>query len=488
MGRRGSLLTAILATLAITGSLVVAGSTSHAPTLGQATAAGRPNVVVIETDDQTVESMKVMQNVNSMIGGQGATFANSLLNFSLCCPSRSTFLTGQYVHNHRVWSNQAPDGGFQKFESLHANNNLAVWLHRAGYFTAMIGKYLNQYKNQPAIPPGWSEWHATAPYDQRVYNYPINNNGTLTQFGQDPSDFKDDVLTRKAVEFVNRRSTQPAPFFLWLTYTAPHVGGPPNPNPPQDCKDAAKPAPRDADAFNNVPLPKPPNFNEADVSDKPKAIRQMPRLTQTQIGNIQRKYRCELESLLAVDLGVKKVINALKTKGALDNTLIIYTSDNGYFHGEHRIPGDKQRVYEESIRVPLEMRGPGVPKGVTINPLVTNADLAPTIVDAANTNAGLTMDGTSLLPIVRHPLIDKNRELLVEEPTYKAIRTPRYVYVEYNDGEREMYDLQNDPYELQSLQNDPTYASVRQTLKARLHNLENCAGASCRVYQPDPTP
>jgi arylsulfatase A-like enzyme len=145
-------------------------------------------------------------------------------------------------------------------------------------------------------------------------------------------------------------------------------------------------------------------------------------------------------------------------------------------------------VYEESIRVPLEMRGPGVPKGVTINPLVTNADLAPTIVDAANTNAGLTMDGTSLLPIVRHPLIDKNRELLVEEPTYKAIRTPRYVYVEYNDGEREMYDLQNDPYELQSLQNDPTYASVRQTLKARLHNLENCAGASCRVYQPDPTP
>jgi N-acetylglucosamine-6-sulfatase len=488
MGRRGSLLTAIFGTLAITASLVVAGSTSHSPTLGQAAAAGRPNVLVVETDDQTLESMKVMQNVNSMIGAQGVTFANNILNFSLCCPSRSTFLTGQYVHNHKVWSNQAPNGGFEKFESLHGNNNLGVWLHRAGYFTAMIGKYLNQYKNQPAIPPGWSEWHATAPYDQRVYNYPINNNGTLTQFGQDPSDFKDDVLTRKAVEFVNRRAIQPSPFFLWLTYTAPHVGGPPNPNPPQDCQDAAKPAPRDADAFNNVPLPKPPNFNEADVSDKPKAIRQMPRLTQTQISNIQRKYRCELESLLAVDTGVKKVMNALKNKGALDNTLIIYTSDNGYFHGEHRIPGDKQRVYEESIHAPLLMRGPGIPKGVTINPLVTNADLAPTIVDAANTHAGLTMDGRSLLPVVSHPLTDKNRELLVEEPTYKAIRTQRYVYVEYNDGEREMYDLKNDPYELQSLHNDLSYASVRQTLKSRLHSLENCAGASCRVYQPDPTP
>jgi N-acetylglucosamine-6-sulfatase len=488
MGRRGSLLTAILATLVITASLVVAGSTSHSPTLGRAAAAGGPNVVVIETDDQTLESMKVMQNVNSMIGDQGVTFAHNILNFSLCCPSRSTFLTGQYVHNHKVWSNLAPNGGFQKFESLHAKNNLAVWLHRAGYFTAMIGKYLNQYKNQPAIPPGWSEWHATAPYEQRVYNYPINNNGTLTQYGQDPSDFKDDVLTRKAVEFVNRRATQPSPFFLWLTYTAPHVGGPPNPNPPQDCKDAAKPAPRDADAFDTVPLPKPPNFNEADVSDKPRAIRQMPRLTQTQIADIQRKYRCELESLLAVDLGVKKVINALAAKGALDNTLIIYTSDNGYFHGEHRIPGDKQRVYEESIHVPLLMRGPGIPKGVTINPLVTNADLAPTIVDAANTHAGLTMDGRSLLPVVTHPPMDRNRELLVEEPTYKAIRTQRYVYVEYNDGEREMYDLQNDPYELQSLQNDATYTSVRQALKTRLHNLENCAGASCRVYQPDPTP
>ncbi len=488
MGRRGRLLTAIVATLGVTAGLAVAGSGVHPPSVDSAAAAGRPNVIVIETDDQTLESMKVMQNVNSLIGDQGATFDNSLLNFSLCCPSRATFLTGQYAHNHGVWSNQAPNGGFQRFESLHGTNNLAVWLHRAGYFTAMIGKYLNQYKNQPAIPAGWSEWHATAPYDQRVYNYPINNNGTLTQFGQDPDDFKDDVLTRKAVEFVNRRATQPAPFFLWLTYTAPHVGGPPNPNPPQDCKDAAKSAPRDANAFDDAKLPKPPNFNEADVSDKPQTIRKLPRLTNQQVGNIQRKYRCELESLLAVDVGVRKVVNALKAKGALGNTLLVYTSDNGFFHGEHRIPGDKQRPYEESIRVPLEMRGPGIPQGVTISPLVVNADLAPTIVDAANATPSLTMDGLSLLPVVRHPAMDRNRELLVEEPTYKAIRTPRYMYVEYNTGERELYDLQNDPYELQSLHNSPAYASVRQTLKTRLHNLENCAGASCRVFQPDPTP
>jgi arylsulfatase A-like enzyme len=489
MGRRGrSLVTAIVVAAGVVVGFTVAGSGINPPSVDQAAAASRPDVIVIQTDDQTLESMKVMTNVNTLIGDQGVTFDNSVLNFSLCCPSRATFMTGQYAHNHGVWTNQAPKGGFQKFESLHANSNLAVWLHRAGYFTAMIGKYFNQYKNQPPVPPGWSEWHAAAPYDVRVYNYPINNNGALAQFGQDPDDYKGDVLTRKALEFVNRRAPQAAPYFLWLTYTVPHVGGPPNPNPPDDCKDAAKPAPRDAHAFDDAKLPKPPNFNEANVSDKPEVIRKLPLLTHTQIGNIQRKYRCELESLLSVDVGVRKVINALKAKGTLNNTLIIYTTDNGYFHGEHRVPGDKSRPYEESIRVPLLMRGPGVPKGVTLDPLVVNADLAPTIVDAANARAGLTMDGRSLLPVVTRPGLVRNREVLVEEPTFKAIRTERYTYVEYNNGERELYDLQADPYELQSLHNAPAYASVKTTLSNRLRKLKKCTGAGCRRFEPDPVP
>ena len=150
----------------------------------------------------------------------------------------------------------------------------------------------------------------------------MNENGTPVHYGQDPADFKQDVLTRKAVDFVNRRAPKPKPFFLWLTYTAPHWGGPPNPNPPQNCRGAAKPAPRHAHAFDSEPLPKPPNFNEADVSDKPAAIRSRPLLNASQIANIQRKYRCELESLLSVDEGVKKVVNALEAKGELDNTLL----------------------------------------------------------------------------------------------------------------------------------------------------------------------
>ena len=453
---------------------------------GHAAPAARPNVLVIESDDQTVESMKVMNNVNALIGGHGATFKNSFVNFSLCCPSRSTFLTGQYAHNHRVWSNTHPNGGFDRFESLHANNNLAVWLQKAGYTTALIGKYLNEYRDQWPVVPGWSEWHA-APEGYGVYDYVINNGGTEVHYGQDPSDFKDDVLTRKALSFVDRRAPEAKPFFLWLTYTAPHWAPPdPNPNPPYNCHHAAKPAPRFAHAFDSEPLPRPPNLNEADVSDKPQAIRYLGYLNSDQITEIQAKYRCALESLLSVDRGVKKLVAALRQTGELDNTLIIYTSDNGYFNGEHRIFDDKQHVYEESIRVPLEMRGPGIPQGVTVYPSVINADLAPTIVDAANVKPRLVMDGRSLLPVTNHPGVDANRELLIEEPSFKAIRTKRYLYARHNTGEEELYDLKRDPFELQSLHADPAYAAVKDELAKRLHALQDCLGASCRVYQPDP--
>jgi N-acetylglucosamine-6-sulfatase len=466
----------------VTGALAVAGSRTSPTTLGQAAAAqARPNIVVIETDDQTLESMRVMDNVNSLIGDRGTTFTNSFVNYSLCCPSRATFLTGQYMHNHRVLGNQAPNGGFGRFQALHGNNNLAVWLRRAGYYTALFGRYLNGYVFRPLVPRGWSEWRTGA--NQKVYGYTLDENGTLLRYGQDPTDFKQDVLTRKAVNFVNRRAPLPKPFFLWLTYTAPHWSPPdPNPNPPYDCQRAAKPAPRHAHAFDSEPLPRPPNFNERFVSDKPAEIRNRPRLTADQITDIQRMYRCELESLLSVDEGVKKIVDALRAKGELANTVLIYTSDNGYFHGEHRIPKDKQHIYEESIRVPLQMRGPGIPRGVQVGSLAINADLAPTIVDLANADPGLLMDGRSLIPVANRPRIQRGRKLLIEEPSFKAIRTKRYMYAEHRTGERELYDLKNDPFERRSRHNAPAYAPVRARLAARLHQLENCAGSGCRLH------
>jgi arylsulfatase A-like enzyme len=469
---------------------LLAGAGIGPAKIGRAPAAtpGQPNILVIETDDQTVEQMRVMNNVNSLIGSQGARFSNSFVNFSLCCPSRATFLTGQYAHNHDVWSNQPPNGGFNRFQSLHGDNNLAIWLQEAGYHTAMIGKYLNGYVNQPLVPPGWSEWHAASPNAYGVYDYQLNDNGALTRYGTDPSDFKQDVLTGEALDFINRRA-KGTPFFLWLNYTSPHIGGPnPNPNPPADCAGAPKPAPRHAHAFDNAAAPRTANFNEADVSDKPGAVRNLPLLSSSQITDIRRRYRCQLESLLSVDEGVQQMIEALGGRGALDETLIIYTSDNGYFHGEHRIRTEKQRVYEESIRVPLMMRGPGIPAGAMVDDLVTNADLAPTIADAAGVTPRVAVDGRPLIPLAQQPGLERNRQLLIEQPNLAAIRTPRYLYAEYNTGERELYDLQRDPFELQSRQKDPAYAAVRATLTNRLHQLESCSGPSCRPHQPDPAP
>jgi N-acetylglucosamine-6-sulfatase len=470
--------------MGLIGALALVGSEMPAASPGQATAAATtPNVVVIESDDQTVESMRIMNRVNSLIGAHGATFRNSFVNYSLCCPSRATFLTGEYEHNHGVTANNGPTGGFQQFESLHGDNNLAVWLKNAGYYTALIGKYLNGYAKNSGVPPGWSEWHAVIQASSLVYNYTMNDNGTFTQYGQTPADFLQDVLTSKAVDFINRRAPQAQPFFLWLTYTAPHESGPnPNPNPPYDCDYAAKPAPRNAHAFDSEPLPKPPNFNEADVSDKPAAIRSEPVMNSTQIANTQRHYRCALESLLSVDLGVQKVVNALAASGELANTLIVFTSDNGFLNGEHRLFLVKRHIYEESIRVPLEMRGPGIPAGVSVDDLSINADLAPTILDAANASAGDVIDGRSLIPVAQQPGIEQGRQLLIEEPTFEALRNSRYMYAEHQSGEKELYDLQKDPFELQSRQNNPAYDPVEAQLADRLHQLEGCAGSSCRTH------
>jgi N-acetylglucosamine-6-sulfatase len=438
----------------------------------------RPNVLVIETDDQTLASMKIMRTVNARIAEQGVTFRDSFVNFSLCCPSRATFLTGLYAHNHRVRANHPPVGGFPKFERRYGDNNLAVWLERAGYSTALIGKYLNGYEADPIVPPGWSEWDGVV--GASIYDYNLNQNGQIVHYGTDPTDYKQDVLTGKAIEFIDRT---PTPFFLWLTYSSPHTNGPdPSPQPPDDCTDAAKPAPRHADAFDSQPLPTPPNFNEADLSDKPQAIQSLPLLTGPKIDDLTRKYRCALESLLSVDEGVGQILDQLKRSGQLADTYVIYTSDNGFFNGEHRILAGKTKLYEESIRVPLLIRGPGIPRSKTAHDLVVNADLAPTIVQATGAKPGLNMDGRTLLPVARNPRTERGRELPIESRSFNAIRSHRYIYAQHASGETELYDLQRDPFELQNLANDPAYADVASKLAQRLEDLKSCRGKACRTH------
>jgi N-acetylglucosamine-6-sulfatase len=491
-------------------AIVLAGAGSVGLTKGAAHAAPkpRPNIVVIETDDQTAEEMRVMRYTQSLLGAQGTTFDNSFVSLSLCCPSRATFLTGQYAHNNGVLTNSLPNGGYQK---LDHSNTLAVWLQRAGYATALVGKYLNGYGSkgtQTQVPPGWTEWHAGV--NLSFFNWTMNENGTLVRYGSSPGDYQSDVLSAKAVDVIQRRAPQAQPLFMWVTYHAPHSGGPREP----DDRGVAtvNVGPKYKDRFAAEPLPSMPSLNEADVSDKPLGIRNRPLLTQQKIAAIREAYQQQLESLLSVDDGVKAIVDALRASGELDNTLLVFTDDNGFFHGQHRVPSGKVLLYEPSIRVPLLMRGPGIPKGKHFQQLVANIDLAPTIVDAANAKPGLVMDGKSLLPLLRHPGSQWGRDLLIErgpagaakqgaamgeigtgddgnqgktaapgDQRFVGIRTPRYLYAEYANGENELYDLAKDPDELNNLAVDAGYGSVRAELARRLAKLRSCKGAGCRV-------
>jgi N-acetylglucosamine-6-sulfatase len=458
-----------------------------------AVAPPRPNIVVLETDDQTLAEMEVLPNVRRLIGDEGVTFDNNFDSFSLCCPSRASFLTGQYSHNNGVRGNAPPDGGYEK---LDHTNTLAVWLQSAGYYTVHLGKYLNGYgrRNPLEIPPGWSEWHgAVDPTTYRYYDYTLNENGVLTTYcaTPDPSCYQTDVYRDKANEIIRRRGPG-QPFFLWVAFLANHSGGPREPGDPAGFA-TPDPAPRHANRFASTPLPMPPDFNEADVSDKPTLIRRMAPITARQRANIQENWQQRRETLLAVDEAVTSIVETLRQTGELDDTLLIFTSDNGFFHGEHRVRNGKVRLYEESIRVPLLMRWTGnasLPRHVHRKQLTMNVDDAETILAAAGDTArpGRVEDGVSLLRFWRDGGLEVGRDLLIDNMPgvthFDAIRSRNFLYAEYQNGDRELYDLQKDPYELQSQHGNQAYDQIKAALAGRLRNLVGCAGATCRARPP----
>jgi N-acetylglucosamine-6-sulfatase len=465
------------ATAALTPSALLAVQTGTG-----AVAQSKPNVVVLMTDDQTVESVRVMANVNALLRRQGVTFSSSFASFPLCCPSRATFITGQYGHNHTVMGNAAPSGGYDKLAPTHANT-LPAWLQRAGYTTVHVGKYLNGYgRARPLeVPAGWSEWYgSTDPSTYRFHNFTLNENGRLVTYGTGAANYQADVYNRKAVEIVRRLAPAPKPFFLSAAFLAPHSGGPRDPDDPSN-QGTPSPAPRHRDAFANEPLPTPPSLNEADVADKPAAIRNRRLIPTNRLNAMRENYQQRLESLLAVDEAVRDIVGALAATGELERTLIVFTADNGFFHGEHRVPDGKVLVYEPSVRVPLILRGLGLPRGVERKNLVANVDLAATILDAADAApVGRRLDGRSLLPFARDRLKLSGRDLLLETTTYSAIRMPAHVFVQHASGEQELYDLRVDPHQLTSLHADARYAAFKTELGARLTRLRSCAGDACR--------
>jgi arylsulfatase A-like enzyme len=445
-----------------------------------------PNIVVIMADDLDQRSLDIllqegmMPNLKRHIVDEGVTFSNSFATYPLCCPSRATFLTGQYPHNHNVWNNNLPLGGVTK---LNDSSTVATWLDDSGYYTAYVGKYLNRYGQDTAetyIPPGWDEWQATVGRTTYwMYSYTVNDNGRLIDYGDAESDYQTDVLAARSVQVINEADIiDSTPFFLYINPLAPHNDG-----TTDECAlnygtvGSTIPPPRYAGATADIPFPRPPSFNEEDISDKPRTL-QYPTLDSTHIECFENLFHARLETLLAVDDLIGEVVSALSRSNELSHTVIVFVSDNGFMLGEHRLHG-KQYVYEESIRTPIIIRAPGItPK--TIDSLVTNNDFAPTFLQFAEAEADIPVDGRSLVPLMMDPDIQWRTAFLIEDNLYSAVRTENYVYSHnHNSGAQEVYDLQNDLYQLQNLEGTASWDSKMEALDEWREALAECSGLEC---------
>lgn len=457
-------------------------------TTSNAAPAVHPNIIFILADDLDAKSIAVMPRLKSLMIDRGVSFANYFVTYPLCCPSRASILRGQYPHNTQILGNRPPLGGFQKFVETGAERStVATWLHAAGYRTGYFGKYLNGYpggNDQIHVPPGWDTWNSPVggrPYSN--FDYRMNENGRLVNYGHRPEDYMTDVLARKAVAFIRQSAQMNRSFFIHLSTFTPHA--------------PATPAPRHANAFAGVTVPRPPSFNEADLSDKPSWLRSRNLLTDRQISRINDLHRKRLQTLLSVDDLIGTLVDALGAAGQLQGTYIFFSSDNGFHLGEHRLPQGKNTAFEEDIRVPLIVFGPGVPAGRTVELLAMNIDLAPTWVAIAGVSPPSFVDGRSLLPVLSAapPRQDRWRQMVLIEhytparagrttraaaiPEYHALRVKDFSYVEYATGERELYDLRRDPYQLQNIHQNTDQRLVSK-LSARLAAIKRCAGATCR--------
>ncbi|MDQ3102225.1 MAG: sulfatase [Actinomycetota bacterium] len=538
---RERLVAVVLIVMAAVGIVLTASADAEARPVGS-DRDGRPNILVVMTDDMAATDVALMPNVKRLLARRGTTFDNAVDSFPLCCPARATFITGQYAHNHGVKGNFNPYGWYGM---KGRRNILPAWLQDAGYRTSLIGKWLNGYGARDAhgeVPAGFDTWRGlldVSAYD--YFNFVMNRDGKLKAWGdaefarklvefaiievdnepdsltsilaklaelfgpgpysywgtEEPKDYSPDVTGEIAERLVRRERKAKQPFFIWWSVAAPHredvsttLMGRPGPDP--------RPAPRYAERSKGYVLPRPPSFNEADIDDKSSNLKNAaPSMTEAQIAKLQLNYEGRAGSLLAVDDHVGKLVKTLRSTNQLENTMIVFLSDNGWMQGEHRIRGDKYLPYEESLRVPLIIRGPGVPEGKMVEGQVSNIDFAPTLLDAAEAEAGRTMDGISLMPILRDPSKLPERAIEIEalaplfagdipvnawDRPYTGVRTERYTYVVWTEtGERELYDRRKDPYQLTNVAGDPGYATIMAKLAAKLIKLDDCKGNACTV-------
>lgn len=516
---RRSQLIALLSLVVVLGAIAGCGGGSHAPGLRRVAATTvttgsggggsadpqapmtRPNIVFVLTDDLDTSLVKYMPHVMAL-EHDGVSFSHYFVSDSLCCPARASIFTGELPHDTGVFTNSGPDGGWNVFHDRgDENQTFATALQNAGYRTALMGKYLNEYPARPEgpglgpyVPPGWGEWDV-AGNGYPEYGYNLAKADRVVHHGYQPSDYLTNVLAKNGLGFLDQSVKARAPFLLEVATFAPHV--------------PATPAPQDRNRFPGVTAPRDASFDEADMSDKPGWIRDHPLLTPAQLTSIDEAYRRRVRSVQAVDRMIGKIEAKLKRLGVADNTYIVFSSDNGYHMGQHRLTPGKLTAYDTDIRVPLVVAGPGVPAGQQIDALAENIDLAPTFAQLAGAKPLAGADGHSLAPLLQgfEPL-DWRTGMLIEHrgragseatdpdyapagsgnpPTYEALRTATSLYVEYSDGELEYYDLRTDPLELDNVADQLTPAHAAQLHQAVIA-LKTCKGAaSCWAAEHAPS-
>ncbi|KAM3963971.1 N-acetylglucosamine-6-sulfatase [Aphomia sociella] len=467
----------------------------------------RPNFVLILTDDQDVAlgGLSPMKNVRRFIADEGVTFTNSFVSSPICCPSRASLLTGLYVHNHLTQNNSAAGGCYGDHWRQNERRVFANALKDAGYNTFYAGKYLNEYGAKHAegpqrVPPGWTEWHGLVG-NSVYYNYTISNDGVPTH---STDLYLTDLIREISVNYIENQ-TKSQPFLMVLAPPAPHQ--------------PFTPAPRHKGVYNNITAVRHPNFNVPAI-DKHWLMRMPPSpLPETMMSTLDDAYRSRWEALLAVDEMVADVVQALEINSFMEDTYIIFTSDNGYHIGQFSQVYDKRQPYESDIRVPLVIRGPDIKKNIQSHQPVLNIDLAPTILRLAGLETEV-MDGrplelfketniTERLMLVEyygegrdgtvdskcpwiydsdhlaecHPLYDckcqdsKNNTFACVRHLAEQINM-KYCLFADNENFAEMYDLSKDPYELKNIINEE-FQSIILWYKRMLLHLLKCKGTEC---------
>jgi len=471
------------------------------------TPGSQPNVVLIMTDDMAKSDLKWMPKTRRLLGRAGMTFEQGLAPNPLCCPARASVLTGQESHNNGVWSNKAAHGGFG---ALSEAPRLPEWLQAAGYRTALLGKHLNGYTSADAAEePGWDILDSLVRGVYAYRSFTTWDDGRLHPERGYVTSYLEDRTEQVIREFdLSDRD----PFFLWVSHVGPHNAY----RRRCACWTPPIPAEQDQGDFAGVRSPTRdlPSYNSRNRDDKPPFMRELPRVSAAQI---DKTFQRRIESLQSVDRSVAATVQQLRESRELDKTMLVFTSDNGYLLGQHRLTG-KWLPYEESLRVPLLVRGPGVPAGATTDHLTTTVDLNRTIADLADATAPYALEGASIVPALTDPTASPARTSTILQTgalisyegdgsgiedevgdqgwLYRGYRDLRYTYVKYPDGSgesteafEELYDRRRDPYQLDNVAGSEAYADVLAQARTRAEALRTCLGATChQAWERLPAP